>query len=203
MAARSRVVVRGDQRRRHELDDRLDARLVPLGRRVDVDRRCRDREAVERGICLPPVLDLVPDDLRVSGLPTLDGEAPSFAPDGRVGMALDDPETSPPEEWLEPVPPERILEGGLGDPPAWISSLQTAGQGIARAIVCARLVFPVRGGPLTTTRVGVGISVTCRPDPRRRAGRLRARRGPCRSSPPRPPGLRRHAGEGPGSRRRA
>ena len=39
--------------------------------RVDVDRRCRDREAVERGVCLAPVFDLAPHDLRVSRLPTL------------------------------------------------------------------------------------------------------------------------------------
>ena len=40
--------------------------------------------------------------------------------------------------------------------PSLISSRQMAGQGIASAMACARVVLPDPGGPLTTTSVGVG-----------------------------------------------
>ena len=98
----------------HEPDDRLDVRHVPVGR-VHVERRRREREAVEPRVRPLPVLDLVSDNSRVRGLPALDSEAPPLAPDRRVGMALNDSESSPSEEGPEPILPEEVLEGGLGD----------------------------------------------------------------------------------------
>ena len=74
-----------------ERDDLLEVRREAVGS-VDIDRGRSKRQTLERRIRSPPVLDLVADDPRVSRRPGRVGRhTATFASDGGVGVALDDP----------------------------------------------------------------------------------------------------------------